>query len=123
MIRRPPRSTLFPYTSLFRSVRNGNTDAYQQIHRVDPALIDFKGPYARRDRQRLLLHRLFENRLPIPIPSIESLAEAHISEHPRLAQAPASDHAEIRRTFDDAWPFSPQLLQLLEDQVLVATSA
>src|SRR2546428_13204918 len=25
MIRRPPRSTLFPYTTLFRSERNGNT--------------------------------------------------------------------------------------------------
>src|SRR2546422_1228907 len=24
MIRRPPRSTLFPYTTLFRSVRSGN---------------------------------------------------------------------------------------------------
>jgi hypothetical protein len=105
------------------SVRNGNTDAYQQIHRVDPARIDFKGPYARRDRQRLLLHRLFENRLQISPASIESLAAAHVSEHLRLSQAPASEHAEIQRTFVDAWPFSPQLLQLLEDQVLVATSA
>src|SRR3712207_8088334 len=26
MIRRPPRSTLFPYTTLFRSHRNGATD-------------------------------------------------------------------------------------------------
>src|SRR2546430_11087130 len=26
MIRRPPRSTLFPYTTLFRSVRNAETD-------------------------------------------------------------------------------------------------
>src|SRR2546422_8608163 len=26
MIRRPPRSTLFPYTTLFRSPRNGVTD-------------------------------------------------------------------------------------------------
>src|ERR1035441_10937272 len=25
MIRRPPRSTLFPYTTLFRSIPNGNT--------------------------------------------------------------------------------------------------
>src|SRR5690349_22136306 len=25
MIRRPPRSTLFPYTTLFRSVRSGDT--------------------------------------------------------------------------------------------------
>src|SRR5438552_11563666 len=26
MIRRPPRSTLFPYTTLFRSVRHGDRD-------------------------------------------------------------------------------------------------
>src|SRR2546430_13106416 len=26
MIRRPPRSTLFPYTTLFRSIREGLTD-------------------------------------------------------------------------------------------------
>src|SRR5438445_3648365 len=28
MIRRPPRSTLFPYTTLFRSQRRGMTSAY-----------------------------------------------------------------------------------------------
>src|SRR3712207_9423642 len=28
MIRRPPRSTLFPYTTLFRSVGRGYTDHY-----------------------------------------------------------------------------------------------
>jgi len=105
------------------SVRNGGTDAYQQIHRVDPVKIDFKGPYARRDRQRLLLHRLFENRLQIDPTSIESLTETHVSEYLRLSQAGASEHAEIRKVFAEAWPFSPQLLQLLEDQVLVATSA
>src|SRR2546428_8316934 len=35
MIRRPPRSTLFPYTTLFRSqaVRNGNAHAAQTIIR------------------------------------------------------------------------------------------
>src|SRR2546426_5272096 len=32
MIRRPPRSTLFPYTTLFRSMRNG--------HRADAANAD-----------------------------------------------------------------------------------
>src|SRR5438132_4344159 len=43
MIRRPPRSTLFPYTTLFRSVvgRSANvsvsdpTDPFQQAHRWD----------------------------------------------------------------------------------------
>ena len=47
---------------LVLSVRNGQTEAYKQIHRNNPAQVDFKGPYAKRDRQRLLLHRLFENR-------------------------------------------------------------
>src|SRR2546422_10453658 len=28
MIRRPPRSTLFPYTTLFRSLAAGETEAY-----------------------------------------------------------------------------------------------
>src|SRR5256884_3655034 len=33
MIRRPPRSTLFPYTTLFRSVVHGNPDpAFSSAH-------------------------------------------------------------------------------------------
>src|SRR3989441_8108723 len=35
MIRRPPRSTLFPYTTLFRSLGLEVIDLYYQ-HRVDP---------------------------------------------------------------------------------------
>src|SRR5256712_4387486 len=33
MIRRPPRSTLFPYTTLFRSVRAREMDQYQLLDR------------------------------------------------------------------------------------------
>src|SRR3712207_7392517 len=35
MIRRPPRSTLFPYTTLFRSVR-GRWDPSRAVQRVPP---------------------------------------------------------------------------------------
>src|SRR2546430_17250359 len=31
MIRRPPRSTLFPYTTLFRSPRFGHAEGYQML--------------------------------------------------------------------------------------------
>src|SRR3712207_4555968 len=31
MIRRPPRSTLFPYTTLFRSVQNNNVEMVEKI--------------------------------------------------------------------------------------------
>src|SRR5206468_12260869 len=34
MIRRPPRSTLFPYTTLFRSRRSVTTTETPQIHRA-----------------------------------------------------------------------------------------
>src|SRR2546423_7604358 len=37
MIRRPPRSTLFPYTTLFRSARR------QSIQRQEPRLVDQRG--------------------------------------------------------------------------------
>src|SRR3712207_9577644 len=40
MIRRPPRSTLFPYTTLFRSVLAGIGNVYKSeilfLHRVNP---------------------------------------------------------------------------------------
>jgi hypothetical protein len=105
------------------SVRTGNTEAYRQIHRVNPRLVDFKGPNARRDRLRLLLHRLFDNRMQVPSQQIETTIAAHVSEHLRLADVAPAEHQRLRSEFADAWPFSPQLMTLLEDQVLIATQA
>ena len=108
---------------LIVSVRNGSTDAFQQIQRVEPSLVDFKGPTAKQDRQRLLLHRLFENRMQVPVAQIEPAIEPHVSEYLRLLQAPPSEHDQIRLEFVECWPYAPHLMQLLEDQVLVATQA
>ncbi len=105
------------------SVRNGETEAYQQVHRINPRQIDFKGPNARRDRLRLLLHRLFDNRMQVPSQQIESAIAAHVSEHLRLTEAPPAEHQRVRAEFVEAWPFAPHLMALLEDQVLVATQA
>src|SRR5256885_13302979 len=38
MIRRPPRSTLFPYTTLFRSIRLGAAGRDQDVLRRDPVV-------------------------------------------------------------------------------------
>ena len=105
------------------SVRDGRTDAYQQIHRVNPVSVDFKGPNAERDRCRLLLHRLFENRSQVASADIERLIAVHVSEYLRLADVPPSDHARRRAEFIEVWPFAPHLMRLLQDQVLVATEA
>src|SRR5690348_8570167 len=105
------------------SVRNGNTDAYQQIHRVNPVQVDFKGPNAERDRRRLLLHRLFENRDQVSAADIRGIIGVHISEYFRLCEIGAAEHERKNREFLEMWPFAPHLMQLLEDQVLVATDA
>lgn len=105
------------------SVRNGTTDAYQQIHRVNPVQVDFKGPSAERDRRRLLLHRLFENRLQVPTVEIEKLCKSHVAEYLRLNEVPPAEHDRRTRDIIETWPFAPHLMQLLEDQVLVATDA
>jgi hypothetical protein len=105
------------------SVRNGSTDAYQQIHRVNPVQVDFKGPRAQTDRRRLLLHRLFENRLQVTDGAIRSTIDTHFNEYARLLNIAPSEVEQLRRDFIETWPFAPHLLRLLEDQVLVATSA
>src|SRR5256886_12245810 len=43
MIRRPPRSTLFPYTTLFRSVRLGEPVASLGLRGVDRCVVAFAG--------------------------------------------------------------------------------
>src|SRR3712207_7144604 len=42
MIRRPPRSTLFPYTTLFRSIM-GDYSPKIQMKSIDEGIIDFHG--------------------------------------------------------------------------------
>jgi len=105
------------------SVRDGNTDAFQQIQRVNPVIVDFKGPSAKSDRLRLLLYRLFENRLQVDSSAIEGLIGNHIAEYFRLKDIPPAEQARIHDEFLEAWPYAPHLMQLLEDQVLIATSA
>ena len=109
------------------SVRNGGSDAYQQVHRVNPVAIDFKaGGNAERiqqDRRRMLLHRLFDNRLQIADGTIESLVAQHVSEYLRLLDVPPAEQDRKRREFIESWPYAPHLLRLLEEQVLIATDA
>ena len=109
--------------ALVVSVRDSASDAYAQIHRVNPTLVNFKGANSSYDRRRLLLHRLFENRIEIADRDIENLISAHINEYFRLASVSPVEYDRKRSDFIESWPFAPHLMQLLEDQVLVATEA
>src|SRR3712207_7417454 len=70
MIRRPPRSTLFPYTTLFRS--EGQVAALAALARLDDALIarrmlpqdgleTLRGPATRADRKSTRLNSSHAN--------------------------------------------------------------
>ncbi len=109
--------------SLMLSVRDGDTDAYQQIHRVDPVILDFTGKHVKRDRRRLLLYRIFENRFTIPESDIVACLDTHFKESCRIRQVSKTEEDKERTDFVESWPFSPRLLQILDDQVLMATEA
>jgi hypothetical protein len=59
------------------SVRDNTTDAFQQIHRKAPIVIDFKGETAREDRKKLVLHRLFQNRSNVPLAEIAQTVQVY----------------------------------------------
>lgn len=108
---------------LLVSIRDNQSQAYQQIHRINPVLVDFQGVQAKKDRQRLLLYRIFQNRMNVPPAEVTGLIKPHVEEYVRLAEVSPSQHQAKQDEFAEAWPYSPVLMQLLEDQVLVATEA
>src|SRR3712207_9256087 len=60
MIRRPPRSTLFPYTTLFRSKRDARRKAIEMLDRVgipqpDQRVDDFPHQFSGGMRQRAMI--------------------------------------------------------------------
>ncbi|MGC9196222.1 MAG: hypothetical protein ACP5IL_12320 [Syntrophobacteraceae bacterium] len=115
-----------PDTLIFvTSVLNNQNDAFQQIHRQGPFIIDFRGPLARQDRQKLLSHRLFENRGNIRDGDIRGVAGAYGAERFRLLHSSKSETEKerIQREVVDCWPFSPELLDLLEHHILLSQAA
>jgi len=107
------------------SVLNNQNDAFQQVHRQGPVIVDFRGPSAKQDRQKLLLHRLFENRRNISEPDIISTVGAYASERFRLLHTNKSEAEKerVQQEAFDCWPFSPELLDLLEDHILLSSAA
>src|SRR5256885_7571174 len=59
MIRRPPRSTLFPYTTLFRSLAEKNADdadTVQRGQRINDAEQITRDRFVSADRTAIILH-------------------------------------------------------------------
>ena len=88
-------------------------------------MVDFRGPTAKQDRQRLVLHRLFENRTNIPANDIENLVSPYAGERYRLrfSHLTEAERERINQEVIRSWPFTPELLSLLEEQILMAAAA
>lgn len=110
---------------LIISVLNNQNEAFAQVHRQSPIVIDFRGPSAKQDRQKLLLHRLFKNRRNIPESEIINVAKVYSNERFRLLHNNKSDaeKGRIQKEAFSCWPFSPELIDLLEDHILLSSVA
>src|SRR3712207_9423400 len=86
MIRRPPRSTLFPYTTLFRSASTGKLDPQAfKLTRVS-------GAYWRGDQKNAMLSRIY---------GTGWLNKKQLEQHLfRLEEAAKSDHRKIGHEMD-----------------------
>jgi hypothetical protein len=110
---------------LVTSILNNSTEAFRQVRRNDPVMVNFHGPTAKQDRQKLVLHRLFENRGNIPTGDIANLTSAYARERFRLrfSHRSEAERAGVTEEVIQSWPFSPELVELLEDQILMAAAA
>ena len=110
---------------LIASCRDSSTEAYRQIHRNGPVVVDFKGESARQDRKRLVRHRLFKNRKMISDAEISPLVSSYADERVRLLYADKneSEQEKLKQEVVTEWPFSPELLNLLEDHILMSSAA
>src|SRR5258707_7011045 len=100
MIRRPPRSTLFPYTTLFRSLRSLRLvgEAQRGVHmpgdRLRIAGLSYRDAHRLEHARGVLPHR--------HLPGIElALLAAHGDEHDER-EAADLDHAEHVHEIADA---------------------
>ena len=107
------------------SVRDNTTEAFKQIHRDGPVVIDFKGETAKEDRRRLLLHRLFKNRDHFSDDDIERRVDVYASERNRLLYDDKNAADQLRRRHEvvETWPYSPELISLLEENIMMAAAA
>jgi hypothetical protein len=105
------------------SVRDGESDAYKQLHRQNPSLVNFKGAASKQDRQKLLIHRLFENRGQISNDQIKGAISIYFTEWCRLLAKSGPEVTTLHEQMVTSWPYSLDLLNVLEEQIAMATHA
>src|SRR3712207_618805 len=134
MIRRPPRSTLFPYTTLFRSGGAQSGVFIAVLSAVETALWDLAGKALNvpvyqllggkfRDRIRVYLDTaLYQQRLPTPQMFADGAAKAQKDGY--TAVKFNLDQGNDPKKYDSFnWTASPAEIQRMVDQMSAARQA
>src|SRR5258705_7267226 len=79
MIRRPPRSTLFPYTTLFRSVFPVLINTMRGVQEVDRELVEVARSFCSGER-RMWFDLIMPAALPYMVTGLRLRSEEHTSE-------------------------------------------
>lgn len=102
------------------SVRDGDSECYKQLHRLQPFIVNFQGDTSKQDRHKLLVHRLFENRAQINVEQIKGITDVYLREWCRLFDKKGPDVSSNLDQQIVSWPFSNELLALLDEQLSLA---
>ncbi len=105
------------------SVRDGDAEAYKQLHRLNPMLVNFQSAASRQDRHKLIVHRIFENRSQISAEQIKGKIDIYFNEWCRLLQKDGSEKVALLSQAVEMWPFSPDLINVMEEQILLSLNA
>src|SRR2546430_7952723 len=112
MIRRPPRSTLFPYTTLFRSLHESQTSALHDSGRGAP-----QGGTRRDRRDRPSREGSMTRRALLGVALVAACATATKQISPdRLSALPESDRELAESLFDAEQVVAGRLVQIAEAQ-------
>src|SRR3989441_6244731 len=128
MIRRPPRSTLFPYTTLFRSriadlgspeeEAQWVVDELERLHRAGQRWRAFAVLYRMHTHRDRLVEALEARRIPFDIKNLSILANTLVRDviaYLRLIAAPSDNVACARVLAPPGWGLEPgDLMRLCE---------
>src|SRR5260370_24017523 len=93
MIRRPPRSTLFPYTTLFRSAGICNCDGCSVYGRIGTGWVSVR-PYTRSEEHTSELQSHLNIVCPLLLEKIKTLSFSEF-EHGKLHSSPTRHASSV----------------------------
>ncbi len=99
------------------SVEDSASQAFRTLSVTDPLVLESGHECYRRDRSYRLVQRLFENRWDIPADTLHRRLQPFVDRYASLVEQSSADPEDSRSVVLKSWPFTPGLVQLIEDRI------